>query len=102
MEIKIFNNAVEKFIQTLNKETIARVVHVINLLEKFGNKFGLPHSKMVSRGLFELRIPGNQNIRIFYTFSGNKAVLLHGFIKKTSKIPSKEIDLAIKRLNSLE
>ena len=102
MEIKIFNNAVEKFIQTLNKETIARVVHVINLLEKFGNKLGLPHSKMVSRGIFELRIHGNQNIRIFYTFSGNKAVLLHGFIKKTSKIPGKEIDLAIKRLNSLE
>ena len=82
MEIETFNNAVEKFIQTLNKETIARVIHTIEILEKFGNRLGLPHSKMVSRGIFELRIHGNQNVRIFYAFSKNKAVLLHGFIKK--------------------
>ena len=102
MEIETFNNAVEKFIQTLNKETIARVIHTIEILEKFGNRLGLPHSKMVSRGIFELRIHGNQNVRIFYAFSKNKAVLLHGFIKKTSKIPKKEIYVAIKRFDELE
>ena len=56
MKVEIFNYSVEKFIQTLNKETTARVIHTIELLEKFGNKLGLPHSKMVSRGIFELRI----------------------------------------------
>lgn len=102
MQIETFNDFVEKFIQSLEKNIIAKVIHTIELLEKFGNKLGLPHSKMVSRGVFELRIYGSQNIRIFYAFSGNKAILLHGFIKKTPKIPSKEIDLVIKRLNSLE
>ena len=96
MEIKIFNNAVEKFIQTLNKETIARVIHTIGLLEKFGNKLELPHSKMILRGIFELRIYGSQNVRIFYAFSKNKAILLHGFIKKTPRIPKKEIGIAKK------
>lgn len=102
MKIEIFNDSVEKFIQSLEKTAIAKTIHTIELLEKFGNRLGLPHSKMVSRGIFELRIYGSQNIRIFYTFSKNKAVLLHGFIKKTPKIPNKEIGLAIKRLNGLE
>ena len=102
MKVEIFNYSVEKFIQTLNKETTARVIHTIELLEKFGNKLGLPHSKMVSRGIFELRIHSSQNVRIFYAFSKNKAILLHGFIKKTSKIPKKEINIAIKRFDDLE
>lgn len=102
MKIEIYNNSVEKFIQSLEKDTIAKTIHVIELLEKFGNTLGMPHSKMVSRGIFELRISGSQNIRIFYVFSKNKAVLLHGFIKKTPKIPSKEINIAIKRLSALE
>jgi len=102
MEIKIFNDSVEKFIRSLEKNTIAKIIHTTELLEKFGNNLGLPHSKMVSRGIFELRINGSQNVRIFYAFSKNKAILLHGFIKKTSKIPKKEINIATKRLDGLE
>ena len=102
MKIEIFNDSVEKFIRSLEKDTIARVIHTIELLEKFGNKLGLPHSKMVSRGIFELRIHSSQNVRIFYAFSKNKAILLHGFIKKTSKIPKKEIDIATRRFSGLE
>lgn len=102
MKIEIFNDSVEKFIQSLEKNTVAKVIHTIELLEKFGNRLDFPHSKMISRGIFELRINGNQSVRIFYAFSKNKAVLLHGFVKKTPKIPKKEIDIATKRLNSLE
>ncbi|KKR44939.1 MAG: hypothetical protein UT80_C0050G0001, partial [Parcubacteria group bacterium GW2011_GWC1_40_13] len=47
MKIEIYNNSVEKFIESLEKNTAARTIHVINLLEKFGNALGLPHSKMV-------------------------------------------------------
>ena len=102
MKIEIFNDSVEKFIRSLEKDTIARVIHTIELLEKFGNKLGLPHSKMVSRGIFELRIHSSQNVRIFYAFSKNKVILLHGFIKKTSKIPKKEINIATRRFGDLE
>lgn len=102
MQIEIFNDSIEKFIQSLEKTAIAKTIHTIELLEKFGNKLGLPHSKMVSRGIFELRIYGSQNIRIFYAFYGNKAVLLHGFIKKSPKTPIKELNVAIKRFAGLE
>jgi len=39
--------------------------------------------------------------RVFLTVHHNTIVLLHGFIKKTQKIPSKELELAGKRLARL-
>ena len=75
MEIKIFNNSVEEFIQSLEKQTIAKVIHVIDLLEKFGNELGMPHSKKIFEKFFELRISGKQNIRIIYTYNDNKIIL---------------------------
>jgi len=102
LEIKIFNNSVEEFIQSLEKQTIAKVIHVIDLLEKFGNELGMPHSKKIFEKFFELRISGKQNIRIIYTYNDNKIILLNGFIKKSSKINKKEIDLSIKRQKSIE
>ena len=102
MKIQIFNNSVERFILSLEENTKARAIHTIDLLEKFGNKLRMPHSKKVSKNLFELRIQGQQNVRILYTFHNNKAILLHGFIKKLPKIPKKEIELAIKRMANIE
>ena len=48
------------------------------------------------KDLYELRIKFAGDIaRIFYfTFHNNKFVLLHGFIKKTMKTPSGEIQKA--------
>lgn len=102
MKIEIFNNSVEKFIFSLEKNTRAKAVHTLDLLERFGNQLGMPHSKKVSKNIFELRIQGRQSIRIFYAFHNNRVILLHSFIKKTVKIPQKEINLARKRLADIE
>jgi len=102
VEIKNFNYSVEKFIQSLEKQTIAKIIHAIDLLGKFGNELGMPHSKKISDKLFELRILGRQNIRIIYAYHDRKIVLLHGFVKKSFGIPKKEINLAVKRLNKVE
>lgn len=50
------------------------------------------------KGLFELRINfSNDIVRIFYFIHyQNKFILLHGFIKKTMKTPSREIERAKK------
>lgn len=45
----------------------------------------------MSDGLLELRIRGTREIRIFYCFNKNKAVMLHTCIKKTQKILDKEL-----------
>ena len=101
MEVRIFDSDLEKFIELLEKSTTAKVLRIIDLLELFGNKLGMPHSKMVFNRLFELRIRGIQEVRILYVFDKGEAVLLHGFIKKSRHVPKKEIDLALGKLNRL-
>ena len=102
MEIHIFNVSLEKFIKSLQKPTIAKVLHTIDLLEKFGQKLGPPHTKKVSKHLFELRVSGKQEVRIFYSFHKSQIFLLHGFIKKSQKIPQREIKVALQKLKLLD
>ena len=56
---------------------------------------------MLGNGLYELRIRGKIEIRIFYSFRKNFIYLLHVFKKQAQKTPNKELDIAIQRLNSL-
>ena len=58
-----FDHQVEKFITSLEKPTIAKVLRTIDLLEHFGYQLGLPQSKKVKNNLFELRIHGQQPTR---------------------------------------
>ncbi|MEK7611004.1 MAG: type II toxin-antitoxin system RelE/ParE family toxin [Patescibacteria group bacterium] len=88
---------VEEFISTLEASTIAKVSHLIDLLEIHGPFLGTPHTKKVSPNLYELRIRGHQEVRILYTFFNNKICLLSGFQKQTQKTPSKEIEIALGR-----
>lgn len=100
MEIR-FDYQVEKFVASLEKSTIAKVLRTIDLLERFGHQLGLPQSKKVKSNLFELRIHGQQAVRIFYTFKNGVVILLYGFIKKSQKIPKRELEQAIKKMYHL-
>ncbi len=102
MEIRIFDDSLERFIKSLQKPTIAKVLRIIDLLEKFGEKLGPPHTKKISARLFELRISGKQEVRIFYSFHKSQIFLLHGFVKKSQKIPRREINGAFKKLKLLD
>jgi len=59
----------------------------------------LPHvKKLTGTPLWEIRILGKDSIRILYVLIQEENVLvLHGFIKKTQKTPTKEIELATNR-----
>lgn len=87
----ILLDSVETFLESLNAKEIAKVIRTIELLEEFGNDLGMPHSRHMSDGLLELRVRGTREIRIFYCFHKNKAVLLHACIKKTQKTLDKEL-----------
>ena len=102
MQIHILDNSLEKFIKSLQKPTIAKVLRTVDLLEAFGQKLGPPHTKKISSHLFELKIPGKQEIRIFYSFHKSQTFLLHGFVKKSQKIPQKEIKVAFQKLKLLD
>ncbi|MBI4426515.1 MAG: type II toxin-antitoxin system RelE/ParE family toxin [Candidatus Kerfeldbacteria bacterium] len=51
--------------------------------------------------MLELRVRGRQEVRILYTFHGNVAALLHGFIKKSATIPPKDLQLGFYRMRNL-
>lgn len=100
MRLKV-EESVQKFVRGLEKPTISKFIKLTNLLEKFGNQLSMPYSKKIFSRLFELRIRGQQEVRIFYTFYQDYAILFHGFVKKTQKTPQREIEKAINKLKSL-
>lgn len=94
---------VEKFIDSLQVVTRAKLVRQLTLLEEYGVNLGMPHAKSMGEGLFELRVRGKTEIRVFYIFSAGKNVyLLHGFIKKQQTTPRKELVLARKRQKEIQ
>lgn len=98
------NSPVFEFIQNQNPKIKSKVIGVMNLLKELGILVGPPHSKKVTgTPLWELRILGSDNIRIFYVAVVNhKFVLLHAFYKKKQKTDKKEIKTAIDRLNDFK
>ena len=102
MEIKFFDDTIEVFIGKLEAPTIAKILRTIDLLERFGQHLGMPHSKKIGHKLFELRVRGKQEVRLIYAFHKNSAVVLHGFIKKSQKIPQKEIIMVQQKLSQLD
>jgi hypothetical protein len=102
MEIKFIDEKIERFIRSLEKSTIAKVLRTIDLLERFGNELRMPHSKHVSDKIFELRIRGKQDIRLLYAFYDQTVVILRGFVKKSSRLPSDELRAANNKLKQLD
>lgn len=102
MEVHNFDDSIDEFIKSLEESTIAKVLRTIELLEEYGPHLGMPHAKKVENNLFELRIRGQQEIRIFYTFHKSSAILVHGYMKKSQKTPKNELKIALKRLQGLD
>ena len=89
--------SVEKTINLLEPSLRGRLINTLLRLEKYGPYLTLPFSKKISSDLYELRVVAKIQLRVIYCLQGGKAVLLNCFIKKSQKIPQKEMDLAKNR-----
>lgn len=92
---------VDIFIKKQQPQARSKIIHNVRLLQEYGNMLGMPHSKMLGRGLYELRIRGKEEIRIFYFFKQRTIYLLHAFRKQKQQTPRKEIELAFLRIKDL-
>ena len=103
-EIKFFNDAVYKETMNLPPSILAQLLRILDMAEIYGANLGRPHSAPLGNGLFEFRAKGSEGIArsIFVNMVGKKIVILHTVIKKSSKIPQKDLDLAIKRAKELK
>jgi phage-related protein len=91
---------VADFLDGLPRKHHAKAIWEIELLSACGPALQQPYVKHISGELWELRIKFSSEIsRIFYFIpTGDKIVLLHGFVKKTQKTPPGEIETATKRM----
>lgn len=92
------------FIDGLNPQAKYKVIYALDLLEEFGIGVRPPKvEKLEGTPLWEIRIVGKDNIRIFYvTKSAKSFLLLHGFVKKKQKTDRKEIKIALDRLEDYQ
>lgn len=92
---------VYEFIESLDAIDIAKVHNALELLVEYNLNIGVPHiKKLTGTSLWELRILGTNNLRIFYVAVKEKSfLLLHGFKKKKQKTDRKEIRIALERLD---
>lgn len=103
MEIKYYKEQngripVVEFLDSLDIKMRQKMLRSIQALQTLGIALRMPLSESLDDGIFELRAQVGTNIsRVMYFFIiGNKAVLTHGFIKKTQKTPAREIEKAKK------
>ncbi len=101
--IDYYNSKLEKEVLNLPDGLLARYLHLSDLMAEFGSNLGMPHTKAIEGGLFELRVKGKEGIaRVFYCVKvGKRIVMLHVFVKKTQKTPKKELKLAIQRMKEV-
>ena len=95
-ETKSGNCPVEKFLNALPVKHHAKIIRNLELLEEYGQFMQGGLISHIKDEIWELRtiFGGNISRILYFTPTGNKFVLLHGFIKKT---PMKEFDLAKER-----
>ena len=113
MEIKFYEDQVgrvpvREFLDGLDIKMRQKMLRSIQALQEMGTALRMPLSESLGDGIFELRAKVGTNIsRVMYFFViGNRAVLTHGFIKKTQKTPPRELQRAkdirndyLKRMN---
>ena len=70
---------------------------------QFGWPLGMPLVEKLEPYLWEVRTKVRDGIaRVLFTVDGHVMILLHGFIKKTQKIPQREIRTAKSRLKQYQ
>ena len=102
--IDFYNEKVQADIISLTDTLAARFLNLADRMRIVGANLGEPHTKALSDGLFELRLKGSEGIaRVFYcTLVNRRIVMLHSFVKKTQKIPTRELRIAENRLKEIK
>lgn len=87
-EIAYYSATLEKEILNLPDTLLAKYIRMTDIMQEFGPNIGMPHTKAMGNGLFELRLKGAEGIaRVFYcTLIGNTICFLHCIIKKHNEL----------------
>lgn len=101
--IRYYSERVQQEIMSLPAGIQARYIHYTKRMLAHGPNLGMPHTRAMGDGLFELRMKASEGIgRVFYcTVIGERIVMLHTFMKKTQKTPASELAIPRKRMKEV-
>ena len=87
--VAFYSQRVEEDILALPAGFLARFLRYAERMEMFGPDLGMPHTRAMGGGLFELRLKAAEGIAlVFYcTVVGRRIVVLHQLVKKTARTP---------------
>ncbi len=92
------NEPVREWLKELPREDKKLIGEDIKTAQ-IGWPIGMPLIEKLDTTLWEVRTKLKKGIaRVLFTVDGNYMILLHGFIKKTLKIPEHELETALVRL----
>jgi phage-related protein len=99
-EIRYHDDKLQDAVLAFPSGLLARYLHLTDRMGEYGPDLGMPHTRAMGSGLFELRLKSQEGIsRVFYcTLVKRRIVMLHQFAKKTDKTPPKELAIARKRM----
>lgn len=102
--ISYYSESLQEEILAIPAGFLARYLRYSDRMEVYGPDLGMPHTRAMGDGLFELRLKSAEGIaQVFYcTMVGKKIVMLHQFIKKTDKTPTRELAIARKRMKEVK
>ena len=102
--ITYYSESIQNEILALPAGFLARYLRYTDRMEVYGPDLGMPHTRAMGEGLFELRLKAAEGIsRVFYcTIVGKKIVILHQFTKKSEKTPPRELTVARRRLKEVK
>lgn len=98
------NDAVEGEFDSLPVEVKAKTTHIANLIREFGlPNIGMPYVKHIHDKVWEIRATGKseQGRCLYVAAIGKRVVILRCFLKKTRKLPQKELIIALNRVKEL-
>ena len=102
-KVTFYSARVEAEINALPAGFVARFVRYAERMEMYGPNLGMPHTRPMGDGLFELRLKAAEGIaRVFFcTAVGRQIVVLHQFVKKSEKTPKRELNIARNRMREI-
>ena len=89
---------------TLPRGILANFLRIVELVKEFGPDLGRPHTAPLEPKLIEIRAKGKEGIAraVFCAVKGKEIVILMTVIKKTNKIPKRQMEIARKRMKEVQ
>jgi phage-related protein len=102
--VETLDRRVDRELDALPPGLRAEFIRIAELVEAHGPEaLRAPYAKHLEGKLWEMRLKAVEGIAraIYVAWEGHRVVVLHAFVKKSQKTPTRALDVARKRLKEV-